>query len=842
MELKQVKENVRKMVSLGAPEEDIDGYIAAAGYTVEEVKNYQPPQYSALEKAIYTGRAAAEGATLGLGDVLAGATNTIMSPLAKTITALKEGTPLTAQDFNPIKNFKEGRGDFVREQEDFKEAQPGLNFVGELGGGLVTGIGGVGKVAGAKMLGKLGKWGTAAATGAASGAGYGFGTGLTRDADELSPGQGLKEAVPGAFLGGAFGVAVPAVFGAGSKIVNKLKKTNRAYQQLSKAANGKLEESIETGVPLIDTADKKALRLIEGANLADDEASEILGKYANGRMERLQEEAQGTLDNIFGKKGYDTLLKESHERGQELAAPLYAKAFSKGKVNINLDPYQQVMARELRTDPYSGYFFRNVPDNDFRFLDAIKKGMDYKISATEEAIKNHTLKKSADGASIEALKRSRERLLSALDKASPHYRLARSVAEQGIKFEEGAKAGQRAFLDPAADIASKVKDMGRKGRKPDWEGLRQKALTLKAPGAAERQLAQIDLLETIYNASANAERRGYRVGAGLEMRKRLEGSGANWRNYYQELFNKNRLRKLEAMGVDTRKFLPEIEKGKKTANNMRNLFRGSQTSERDENKIFFKPMELLKKQALKLINKAWVVSPQDIARMSIDPGYAAVMRAKAGALPPSAYVDISGAGGVFANIWGPLTKKEGDAYRKQVQRKLINNKAFSRKEVNKMIGSSANIKKLDVLNSLNHILQNKPTTTVPSQTPRFRYEIYPIRTKNGPDVAAVTKRDGRVYNVNLGDFFLDGLTKKNFQGLPRSQSAFNGSSINGTSAVGYNPSGKSMPKNSIANNQGKNKWAKNNFRSIKDFLILLQRPFTLGLQGNIAAQNSKEGK
>ena len=912
MELKQVKENVRKMVSLGAPEEDIDGYIAAAGYTVDDVKNYQPPQYDLADKAKYTLRAAGEGLTFGLGDVAAGLTNTVMSPIAKTVAALTEGTPLTAADFNPVKNFQEGRGDFVREQEDFKEAHPGLNLTGELAGGLVTGIGGAGKVAGAKMLGGLGKWGTAAATGAGSGAAYGFGTGLTRDEDTLDPVQGAKEGAQGAFLGGIFGLAAPAAFNLGGRLANRLNKHRRAYRQLSKAAKGRLEESIESGVPLIDTADKKALRLIEGAYQADDEASEMLSKYADGRMAALQEEAEGTLDKMFGKKGFDTLLKERREYANKLAEPLYAKAFAKGRVNIQLDPMQRLMAQELRQNPYSAYALRNLADNDFRFLDAVKRGLDYKISAIEEAMKKRTAK-AADAESLPSLKQSRTQLLETLDKASPHYRLARSVAEQGIKFEEGAQAGQRAFLDPAAGIEYNMSQMGRGGRKPDWEGLRQKARALKTPGAAERQLAQINLLEDIYNAAAQAERSGYKAGAGQALRKLLEGSGANWENYYQKLFNRNRLNKLRAMGIDTGKFMPEIERGKKTAGNMRNLFRGSQTAEREQDKAFFKPAEFLKKKAMEMISKAWVISPQDIARMSIDPGYAALMRQAAAQLPKAAYTDISGAGGAFANIAGPLTKREKDAMRKGVQQHLMQNVrgtdaynealgrdiSFNRPGIDKALGSTADTDKLKMLEHLSEIAaQSKPLpqSVQPQKSINHIYMGTPVNIDGKKDMAVtVLEKDSRgrpyFHNINTGDYFFEGLKKKNSQGLPRSQSASNGSSLkdgfpdlphkqggnqtkpSDTGNVWNYPSprgrqpiapkfrklvvpptmrGLSEPSNpfmrsgiqirskgasnSIADKTGKIKGKKNNYRSMKDLLILLQRPWTLGLEGNIAAE------
>nr|DAG77176.1 MAG TPA: Large polyvalent protein-associated domain 3 [Caudoviricetes sp.] len=838
MELKQVKENVRKMVALGAPMEDIDGYIAATGYTVDDVKNYQPPHYDALDKTKYTLRAAGEGMTFGLGDVVAGASNTLIAPLAKTIAALTEGTALHASDFNPLKNFKEGRGDFVREQQAFAKEHPGLNMAGELGGGLITGVGGAAKAAGAKALSGLGKWGTAAAMGAGSGGAYGFGTGLTHNADTLDWAQGAKEGTQGAFLGGIFGVGAPAVFGVGGRLVNRLNKHHRAYRQLSKAAKGKLEESIQNGVPLIDTADKKALRLIQGANLADDEASELLGQYANQRMATLQEEAQGTLDKIFGKKGYDTLLKENRENGQKLAAPLYDKAFAKGRVNVQLDPYQRVMANELRRDPDSAIVFRHTPDNDFRFLDAIKRGLDYKISSRQAAIENRTLRDAAKGVSVEELIKSRTRLLSAMDKASPHYRLARSVAEQGIKFEEGAQAGQRAFLDPAADIASKVKAMGRGGRAPDWNSLRDKARLLKTPGAAEKQLAQIDLLETIYNAPAQAERSGYKVGAGQALRKLLEGSGANWENYYQKLFNNNRLNKLQALGVDTQKFLPEIEKGKKVAENMRNLFRGSQTAERMQDKSGWSinPWAALQKTAAKMISKGWVVSPQDIARMSIDPGYAALMRAAAGQLPASSYVDISGAGGVFTHISGPKTTSEKNINRRLFEEHLLKNIRgtavnnpympggkipFVKAGINKAINSSANSKKLDLIEYAPEIAAaGKPVGNIKHDSfgNEYRYLMTPIKKTEGYDAAITTTKRGNFYNINPVDFYI----KKAPAFTPRHKL------------------GNAEDINSIAKKTEKSKGVKNKGAlSMRDLATLLSRPMTLGLEGNIALSNNE---
>lgn len=54
MNIEQVKENVRKMALQNAPMEDIDGYIEAAGYTVDEIRRYKPLSEFAPREEAYT--------------------------------------------------------------------------------------------------------------------------------------------------------------------------------------------------------------------------------------------------------------------------------------------------------------------------------------------------------------------------------------------------------------------------------------------------------------------------------------------------------------------------------------------------------------------------------------------------------------------------------------------------------------------------------------------------------------------------------------------------------------------------------------------------------------------
>lgn len=802
MELKQVKENVRKMVSLGAPEEDIDGYIAAAGYTVEDVKNYQAPQYSALEKAVYTGRAGAEGLLFGLGDVLAGATNTVMSPLAKTVNALKEGTPLSVQDFNPVKNFQEGRGDFVREQEEFKKEHPWLNTTGEVLGGLVTGIGGAGKVAGAKALGKLGKWGTAAATGAGSGALWGFGNGLTRGDQELSLTQGAKEALPGAFLGGAFGIAAPAAFGAVGKAANWLNRNNRAFRKVAQAAGDDLQKSIDIQTPLLDIGNSKVAKLGKTAKRNNEKAGDLLDEFVEqgyaGQGDKLRQ-IVGKYMPATGAETAETLtaakraLSEAAYKPMQQMGALLPKNPGLAKLVDSNPQIKRAMLTAKRNLPQLG-------DDGFNLFNETKKVLD------DMAMPN-PLASGAEKSRIRYAQQARGALIDELDKATGgQYKKALQEYGDLLGAEQALSRGRELMnMDPQA--------------------------------AAE-----------VYRQAGKAEREAMRVGLAQELQRRIrKGSiDGSARNLASTLVGSEQNKQIfrSVLGKDADKFIEELSGVNRAVKNYGIVKGGSDTAENlmlgSQSINFLKhPVE----GAVNLVGRGldWLtgLNQEQVAHMLIDPGYAAVMRAKAGALPPSAYIDISGAGGAFANIAGPLTKKEGNVYRNQVQQKLINNKALSRRAVNKMVGSSADVSKVGILENLEKIAAQKPTYTIKANTPTYTYEIHPVQTKYGPDAAVVTKKDGHIYNANPWKFFEEGYRKK----VSKGWHGYNPRPMETKTSVAGDPSTKrgiTKGTNSIPNKPPKNKTGKNAL-TLRDLIILLNRPFTLGAEGNIAKQNLQEG-
>ena len=96
-DLARIKENVSKMVSMDAPEGDIDNYIASEGVSIKDIKNYQPQPVSqpTLSSNLM-------GIGSGMLDIVKGATRPIVETSAHTLQA--------AEGLSPILNILRGAG------------------------------------------------------------------------------------------------------------------------------------------------------------------------------------------------------------------------------------------------------------------------------------------------------------------------------------------------------------------------------------------------------------------------------------------------------------------------------------------------------------------------------------------------------------------------------------------------------------------------------------------------------------------------------------------------------------------------------------------------------------
>lgn len=813
-------------------------------------KKFRPRKYTGLEKAKYFMRDVVEEQTLGLGDVVAGASNVLMNDLAGVThggslaerlksygKALYHTTPLGLKDLFSSEDFKQGRKDFVEEQEEFAEVHPGLSMAGKLAGGLLSA--GFGGAAGAakSVAGKgfLSAMGQGAKEGAKWGALFGAGHGLTEDAENLSPQGALRGTAFGAVAGAPFGAA----FGLAGAGINKAAKTgkkwianykNKDYNTVAKAAGEDvLQKSIDTQTPLLDIGNSKVAQLAKDVKNNNVEASDLLTEFVE----------QGYAGQ--GDKLRQIVSKYMPATGAETAESLTAakKALSKAAY----EPMQQMgellpnnpsLANLVKTNPQVQRAIltakKNVPqlpDDGFELFNEAKKVLD-------DMAAPNPLASGAEKSRIRYAQEARRTLISELDKATGgQYKAALREYGDLLGAEQALNRGRELLnMDPQAAAA-------------------------------------------LYRKAGAAEREGLRVGLAQELQRRIrKGSiDGSARNLASALVGSEQNKQIfrAVLGKDADKFIEELSGVNRAVKNYGIVKGGSDThsnnmrAEELADLLFGKITALPKIVAGKIIGRVTGRNPQEVAKMMTDPGYLAAKRWAA------MQRDINVArrvGKVHFNLLraaGPLLRKDEPSAR-------VSGKSWWKIKGSPDWRTYQAIKEIPDIYSTGKY--SGPTPNNKKRTDGMKQWHWFEKEKDGLKMGLQVGEDekGRVvYNINAKEATGDpgyrpgaatsiySINNKNLKIKPFSMRDFmrvllspqfggiaaqvgEGADKKASAFTPRHKLGNAEVNNSIANNQKKNKWAKNNFRSMKDFLILLQRPFTLGLQGNIAAQNSKEGK
>lgn len=246
MDLDRIKRNVAKMTEMGAPMEDIDGYIASEGATIDQIKAHKVSQGWGEWAASLPGRAV--DAVRGTQDPAYAETPFLDISKAFTLDEQAEADPISAQNYAKVVTFddaaygdvlRKNLGDrFVRTEKDangydvivYRDAngneakgyvnKPGLDwqdvdrFVSNAAPFLAAG-----GIVGSSMrgAGTLARMGGQAATGAA--------TSLGLDAAAQQAGSEQGADLTRAGLVGAAGAAGELV----APVVSALTRTGRAY-------------------------------------------------------------------------------------------------------------------------------------------------------------------------------------------------------------------------------------------------------------------------------------------------------------------------------------------------------------------------------------------------------------------------------------------------------------------------------------------------------------------------------------------------------------------------------------------------------------------------------------
>lgn len=398
-DLARIKNNVRKMAAQGAPEQDIDGYIASEGVSLDDVRNFKVSGHGAPEyvppgvegynpetgmvdpqygKAGSAAMGAADTATFGFGDELA-------STVAAGIEALPGRSGMSRSQI-----LAQMRGN----AEAAQAQNPGSYLAGQIGGGVAQGLatGGAGFGANAAKTG--GGLGRVALGSAADGVIYGGLQGAGGGTDLESRASG---ALTGGAVGGTTGFAAPLVVAGLSKAAQKAVSPFTTSAERSSAAKFLGSE----GVPLTagQKTGSKALRYAE-SEIGGDAAADIMENQGRAFTDAAMRKAGGSgladPDNLAGLKGklgkefeylssrnalqidqglVDDMNRAAQEYGRVLPADQKAifqdlgdniiERFRAGKNTMSGKDYQTIRSRLTR-------MAKNYRQRDGEFADAIR--------------------------------------------------------------------------------------------------------------------------------------------------------------------------------------------------------------------------------------------------------------------------------------------------------------------------------------------------------------------------------------------------------------------------------------------------------------------------------------
>lgn len=298
VDMDRIKRNVKKMVSMSAPEADIDGYIASEGVTIDQVRSY------GLQVAPEPAPSRGNITDSILQGVTAGASDEIIAGLR---------SPFIRQEGESIgdaysRDLAEQRADLA----GYRERRPVASTVAEIGGAIAPALIGVGALPAASN--GLARIAAASAAGAVGGGVQGFNSG------EGGAGARLESAATGAGYGAATGGVLGGAVEAGAPLVRAGRNVigfGNSKANANRAVSARLEDDgiDPTGianmgvdgkpVTLADVGGRQTERLAGRAYRYGDEEPERIRDFLMTRSEGQYDRLKGDLEGAVGVDGGD---------------------------------------------------------------------------------------------------------------------------------------------------------------------------------------------------------------------------------------------------------------------------------------------------------------------------------------------------------------------------------------------------------------------------------------------------------------------------------------------------------------------------------------------------------
>lgn len=464
-----------------------------------------------------------QGTALGFGDEIEGAATALFTD----------------------ESYSDATDRIRREMDQYRKNNAGKALAMELGGGLLTGGVGAGRVAAAKAAQGLG---SAIKAGAATGAGFGGVAGFGSGRDTLE--NRLTNAAIGAGAGGVLGAGLPVAGNLAKGLVNR---TRAATDTLSKAgvdraADLKILQKMEAeGITPMQTAARLKQAQRDGVTdtmIADvgDESIRGLARGATAVSTRARTLAEDALDTRQAKSGFEIAddvmntiasgktasdaLEEIAERQARSAGTAFQAAFKNEGVDrlVKAENISDLM--EIKA-----------------FRDAVKQGLSVANVAklndniSEEALSGlRTLSKAKNADDLSGLNLTAETMhyvKMGFDDVIGMGKSGQNLSSAGRSLQGGLKKAQRQFID-------KIDDATDGNYKP---ALDQFAGNMRLQEAVELggDLFKFtpDKLRPVIKNMSQSEKEAFRIGVADAIRNRVSNQ-RTLANSAQDLFGKDR--------------------------------------------------------------------------------------------------------------------------------------------------------------------------------------------------------------------------------------------------------------------------------------------------------------
>lgn len=505
-DLDRIKRNVAKMANMGAPEEDIDGYISSEGVTIEDVRNYRPQP----EEPLYGG-----GFTSGLRAAQAGAADVALLGGADEMKASMQAAARSAVD--PNVNYDQAYDHFLnqsRQQASELQEQNKLAYgAGQGGGGIAAALSGTGLARGGAVIASkvapnvtralqgasipYGQQLGAVGLGGASGGVYGFGTGQGGAEERIKK---AFEFGPWGAAGGLVGVGATsaarriAPYFLDSPLVQKalrkfgkeeptdviakevdpeetiqslitkqeeivpVEDGEKAFGKVSKQLKKDFGEEYQTALEAYKKGDislselygKRTSSLAQGAAVFPSGRAVTEGFFepkVSGSYDRI---LKNVRENVSGVDSYYTTAEDLINAGRAKASPLYKEAYERSISDTGIlktAEIQDALKRAYKTYPTD--LADSSPDS-IKALDYAKRVLDDDIGKAKRAGENNFVRSRTQ---------IKNELLEKMDSASPSYAKARAVAGDYLSIDEAMEKGRNALKTDSELIAKEFKSL-----------------------------------------------------------------------------------------------------------------------------------------------------------------------------------------------------------------------------------------------------------------------------------------------------------------------------------------------------------------------------------------------